>query len=333
MVDKSAPKYKLDAKGNIINPPPKADAPAPAAAGSSGIFGFGGAAPAGGGGSGGGFVFGGTEAPAATSGGGGGFVFGGGSAAPAAAGGGGGGGGFVFGGTPAPAGGGFAFGGANAAQAAAAGGGGGFVFGKSAEGSATAAGGGVEKRRADTAGDRRTEPKRRRTRDLRLTGDESGTVLVVGNGDCGQLGLGDEDDDVRDTLKPAPMPALDSKRICQIVCGGLHTAALGLDGRLFTWGCNGTLDAPSYGEEARQATPAHTTTPAQRPARNGHRNSSDRRAARTRLAPARATGSRRRVRRAHAAAGAGTGTGRGTDPLRRLQFVMPRRIPTPAAMR
>lgn len=238
MVDKSAPKYKLDAKGNIINPPPKADAPAPAAAGSSGIFGFGGAAPAGGGGSGGGFVFGGTEAPAATSGGGGGFVFGGGSAAPAAAGGGGGGGGFVFGGTPAPAGGGFAFGGANAAQAAAAGGGGGFVFGKSAEGSATAAGGGVEKRRADTAGDRRTEPKRRRTRDLRLTGDESGTVLVVGNGDCGQLGLGDEDDDVRDTLKPAPMPALDSKRICQIVCGGLHTAALGLDGRLFTWGCN-----------------------------------------------------------------------------------------------
>ena len=37
MVDKSAPKYKLDASGNIVNPPPAAEgAPAPA---TSSVFG------------------------------------------------------------------------------------------------------------------------------------------------------------------------------------------------------------------------------------------------------------------------------------------------------
>ena len=72
----------------------------------------------------------------------------------------------------------------------------------------------------------RTAVKRRRTRDLRLSGSESGCVYVVGNGDCGQLGLGAEDDDVRDSLKPMRLSALDAVRICQLACGGLHTAAL-----------------------------------------------------------------------------------------------------------
>ena len=99
-------------------------------------------------------------------------------------------------------------------------------------------GGGAEKRRADATGERKTEAKRRRTRDLRLTGTESGTLLVVGNGDCGQFGLGDDDDDVRDSLKPVPMPSLAAMRVCSVVCGGLHAGVLTLDGRLFTWGCN-----------------------------------------------------------------------------------------------
>ena len=94
------------------------------------------------------------------------------------------------------------------------------------------------KRTAEDAAER-TVAKRRRTRELRLTGSESGTVLVVGNGDCSQLGLGDGDDDVRDAVKaPLPLRSLDAMTVCKLVCGGLHTGALTLDGRVWTWGCN-----------------------------------------------------------------------------------------------
>lgn len=88
---------------------------------------------------------------------------------------------------------------------------------------------------------------------MRLTGDECGSVLVVGNGDCGQLGLGEEDDDVRDTLKPLPLPTLGSAmRVSQLICGGLHTGALTLDGRLFTWGCN---DDEALGRAGTESVP------------------------------------------------------------------------------
>lgn len=242
MVDKNAPKYKLDAQGNVMNPPPSggpAPAPAPAANVFGAAVGGGGAAPAGGG-----FTFGG-GAPAPT---GGGFAFGGGTApAPAGS-------GFTFGGAsaPAPAGSGFAFGGAAATPPPA--GGGGFVFGAGAAPAAAAGGFGENKRKPDGGDEqRRTAAKRRRTRDLRLTGDESGKVMVVGNGDCGQLGLGEDDDDIRDSLKPLVIGTLDAMRVCQLVCGGLHTGALTRDGRLFTWGCN---DDECLGRPGEESTPA-----------------------------------------------------------------------------
>jgi hypothetical protein len=180
-VEKGTKKYKLDSQGNIINPDAAGAAAAPAAPAASPF------PPAfGGGGSG--------------SGGGGGFIFGsnGGSAAH------GGGGNFAFG-TP-PAGGGFIFGGA---PAGGGGGGGGFVFGGAA--AAPAPG---PKRAAEVA----TAPKakRSRTNALRLTGEESGCVLIVGNGDCGQLGLGGGEEDVRDSLAPIRMSSLDAMRICQV---------------------------------------------------------------------------------------------------------------------
>ena len=187
-VDKSAKKYKLDEQGNIINPDTDDVEPAEPAA-SPFAAAFGGGAPAA---AGGGFSFGG--APAA---GGGGFAFGG-SAAPAA-----GGGGFVFGGAPAPA--------------AGGGGGAGFVFGGAA---APAAVGAAKKRPAKELA--ATRAKRSRTNALRLTGEESGIVLISGNGDCGQLGLGSGDDDVRDAMSPVRMPALDLMRVCQVRMGTDH---------------------------------------------------------------------------------------------------------------
>ena len=167
-----------------------------------------------------------TAAPA-----GGGFVFGGQAVASTAGGNGGGGGGFTFGGPPAVA------------------AGNGFVF----QGTAAAPSAADNKRRADDGGgERRTEAKRRRTRELRLTGQESGTVHVTGNGDCGQLGLGDEDEDVRDSLTPCPLAVLDGKRVCQVVCGGLHTVVLTLDGRLWSWGCN---DDEVLGRDGNESVP------------------------------------------------------------------------------
>jgi hypothetical protein len=166
MVDKNAPKYKLDAQGNVINMPPPAAAPAPAAP----VFG---AAVSGGTSSGAGFQFGASDGGGGSNGGG--FTFGGATAAPAAGG---------FGGATAPAAGGFVFGGATAPASN----GGGFVFGGTAV--SAPAGAPAGKRKPDDEVGRRTEAKRRRTRDLRLTGDESGRVHIVGNGDCGQIGLG-----------------------------------------------------------------------------------------------------------------------------------------------
>lgn len=207
MVEKGAKQYKLDAQGNIINPPPSS-APEPASTGPSpfnAVFGGGVAAPAP---AGSGFAFGGSAGGS----GGGGFVFGGSS-------GGGGGGGFVFGGMNGE--------GSGGAAAAA----GGFVFG-----GAPPTPNQPEKRGGELIS--RTAVKRRRTRDLRLSGSESGFVYVVGNGDCGQLGLGAGDDDVRDSLKPIRLATLDAVRVCQLACGGLHTAALTVDGQVWTWGCN-----------------------------------------------------------------------------------------------
>ena len=75
-------------------------------------------------------------------------------------------------------------------------------------------------------------------RELRLTGKETGEVMVVGNGDCGQLGMGEEDDDCRDSLTMVVVASLSAERVTSVACGGLHAAVLTLDGKLWTWGCN-----------------------------------------------------------------------------------------------
>ncbi|KAJ1889778.1 hypothetical protein LPJ66_007851 [Kickxella alabastrina] len=72
-----------------------------------------------------------------------------------------------------------------------------------------------------------------------------GTVHVFGNGDCGQLGLGE---DMTERKKPFPMDSLD-QQIVDVVSGGLHTMALTLDGKLWSWGCNDQRALGRNGEE------------------------------------------------------------------------------------
>ena len=148
--------------------------------------------------------------------------------------------GFVFGGAApaAGAGGGFVFGGGAGAPAAK-----GFVFGAGSPPG--------EKRKAGVA-ERKTGAKKRRVRELRLNGDETGDVMIVGNGDCGQLGLGDGDDDTRDSLVPLVVASLSAQGIVSIACGGMHTVAVTVDGKLWTWGNN---DDEALGRQGNESLP------------------------------------------------------------------------------
>lgn len=58
---------------------------------------------------------------------------------------------------------------------------------------------------------------------------ETGTVFVFGNGDTGQLGLGE---DMLDRKKPFPIRDLDDEEIVDVVAGGLHTVAITKEGKV-----------------------------------------------------------------------------------------------------
>lgn len=62
---------------------------------------------------------------------------------------------------------------------------------------------------------------------------ETGLVLVLGQGDVGQLGLGE---DITERKKPA-LVTLPEKMV-QVVAGGMHTVCLSETGNVYTFGCN-----------------------------------------------------------------------------------------------
>lgn len=63
----------------------------------------------------------------------------------------------------------------------------------------------------------------------------NGTMLVVGQGDTGQLGCGE---DIMERKKPYPVKALEDKFMKIIACGGMHTACIDENHTIYTWGCN-----------------------------------------------------------------------------------------------
>ncbi|XP_071965662.1 regulator of chromosome condensation-like [Antedon mediterranea] len=66
---------------------------------------------------------------------------------------------------------------------------------------------------------------------------EPGVVLTIGQGDVGQLGLGE---DINEKKKPGLVvfPAEAQGNIVQVVAGGMHTVCLTSSGKVFTFGCN-----------------------------------------------------------------------------------------------
>lgn len=62
---------------------------------------------------------------------------------------------------------------------------------------------------------------------------ETGVVLVLGQGDVGQLGLGE---DIIERKKPALVTL--PEQMVQVVAGGMHTVCLSNTGKVYTFGCN-----------------------------------------------------------------------------------------------
>ncbi|XP_074538695.1 regulator of chromosome condensation [Halichoeres trimaculatus] len=67
----------------------------------------------------------------------------------------------------------------------------------------------------------------------RSHGKEAGQVLALGQGDVGQLGLGQ---DIIERKKPALVPL--PEKAVQVFAGGMHTVCLSESGTVYTFGCN-----------------------------------------------------------------------------------------------
>lgn len=75
---------------------------------------------------------------------------------------------------------------------------------------------------------------------------EAGDVFVVGSGDCGQLGLGQ---DILEKERPALLEFFRDKQIIKVKAGGLHNLALSKTGEVYSWGCNDQSALGRGGEE------------------------------------------------------------------------------------
>ncbi|CAG9573034.1 unnamed protein product [Danaus chrysippus] len=108
-----------------------------------------------------------------------------------------------------------------------------------------------------------TGPKNKKKRgaiqlEIPVPPKRKGCVMTCGQGDVGQLGLGE---DVMETTKFKTVSVLGNK-IVDVVAGGMHTVALDSDGKVWTFGCNdeGALGRPTS-SDTDEGTPKQVTLP------------------------------------------------------------------------
>ncbi|KAJ3598625.1 hypothetical protein NHX12_002130 [Muraenolepis orangiensis] len=78
-------------------------------------------------------------------------------------------------------------------------------------------------------------------------GTKTGHILVLGQGDVGQLGLGE---DIMERKKPASVSLPEG--IVQVAAGGMHTVCVSDSGCIYTFGCN---DEGALGREGSEEVP------------------------------------------------------------------------------
>ncbi|XP_041985672.1 regulator of chromosome condensation-like isoform X2 [Aricia agestis] len=108
-----------------------------------------------------------------------------------------------------------------------------------------------------------TEPKNKKKRgviqlEIPSAPKRRGCVYTCGQGDVGQLGLGE---DVMETTKFKQVTKLPNK-IVEVIAGGMHTLALDSDGKVWSWGCNdeGALGRATSGD-TEEGTPGQVSLP------------------------------------------------------------------------
>ena len=79
---------------------------------------------------------------------------------------------------------------------------------------------------------------------------EDGRVLTFGWGSSGQLGHGDQ----QDQLVPKVVGALQGARVCQVAAGMMHSMVLAEDGRVLTFGA-GRYGRLGHGDQQLQVVP------------------------------------------------------------------------------
>lgn len=86
----------------------------------------------------------------------------------------------------------------------------------------------VKKTRGDRLQRMGTDPSRGRL-EIPEPRKKTGQVFVFGNGDVGQLGLGDE---MLERKRPMPLKTLENENVVDIVAGGIHTIAVTKEGKV-----------------------------------------------------------------------------------------------------
>ena len=111
-----------------------------------------------------------------------------------------------------------------------------------------------------------------------LASRRGGVVYVVGSGDNGQLGLGE---DLVECAKPRAVLAFGDLLVKAVACGGMHTLALTEDGGAWSWGVN---DEGALGRVVRGSSRAQPSQALSASFSRSFRWTRTRRASRTRRA-------------------------------------------------
>lgn len=114
----------------------------------------------------------------------------------------------------------------------------------------------------NTTDDKKTAKRTKFTlsNDIFTPSTKQGSVLVTGQNDVGQLGLGDE---VMEKSRLALLQLESNNEVIDICAGGMHTVCLTKDGKIFTFGCNdeGALGRKTDDEENSEYVPGPVELP------------------------------------------------------------------------